>query len=64
MDYLDQYNLRQHKVAVDAAVRAGVGFIVYTSVVDAENSSLFLAPVYRATDIREYGIPYAFMRNN
>lgn len=58
--------IRQHKVAVDAAVRAGVGFIVYTSVVDADNSSLFLAPVYRATEefIRESGIPYAFLRNN
>jgi NAD(P)H dehydrogenase (quinone) len=58
--------IRQHKAAVDAAVRAGVGFIVYTSVVDAENSSLFLAPVYRATEafIRESGIPYAFLRNN
>lgn len=58
--------IRQHKAAVDAAVRAGVGFIVYTSVGDAENSSLFLAPVHRATEefIRESGIPYAFLRNN
>lgn len=57
---------RQHKAAVDAAVRAGVGFIVYTSVADADNSSLFLAPVHRATEefIRESGIPYAFLRNN
>ncbi|WP_433581121.1 SDR family oxidoreductase [Paenibacillus amylolyticus] len=58
--------IRQHKAAVDAAVRAGVGFIVYTSLVNAENSSLFLAPVYRATEgfIRESGIPFAFLRNN
>lgn len=58
--------IRQHKAAVDAAVRAGVGFIVYTSVGDADNSSLFLAPVHRATEefIRESGIPYAFLRNN
>lgn len=58
--------IRQHKAAVDAAVRAGVGYIVYTSVADADNSSLFLAPVHRATEefIRESGIPYAFLRNN
>lgn len=31
--------IRQHKAAVDAAVRAGVGFIAYTSVGHAESSS-------------------------
>ncbi|WP_342563552.1 SDR family oxidoreductase [Paenibacillus sp. FSL R7-0345] len=58
--------IRQHKAAVDAAVRAGVGFIAYTSVGHAESSSLFLAPVHKATEqfIRESGIPYAFLRNN
>lgn len=58
--------IRQHKAAVDAAVRTGVGFIVYTSVGHADQSSLFLAPVHRATEefIRESGIPYAFLRNN
>ncbi|WP_042200266.1 SDR family oxidoreductase [Paenibacillus camerounensis] len=58
--------IRQHKAAVDAAVRAGIGFIAYTSVGHADASSLFLAPVHRATEefIRESGIPYAFLRNN
>ncbi|WP_150269929.1 SDR family oxidoreductase [Paenibacillus tepidiphilus] len=58
--------IRQHKAAVDAAVRAGVGFIAYTSVGDADNSTLFLAPVHKATEgfIRESGIPYSFLRNN
>ncbi|MEC0168233.1 SDR family oxidoreductase [Paenibacillus graminis] len=58
--------IRQHKAAVDAAVRAGVGFIVYTSVGHADSSPLFLAPVHRATEefIRESGIPYSFLRNN
>ncbi|KWX69405.1 NmrA family protein [Paenibacillus riograndensis] len=58
--------IRQHKAAVDAAVRAKVGFIVYTSVGHADSSSLFLAPVHRATEefIRESGIPYSFLRNN
>ncbi|WP_379137399.1 SDR family oxidoreductase [Paenibacillus sp. sgz500958] len=58
--------IRQHKAAVDAAVRAGVGFIVYTSVGHADSSPLFLAPVHKATEafIRESGIPYSFLRNN
>ncbi|MCE3203947.1 SDR family oxidoreductase [Paenibacillus sonchi] len=58
--------IRQHKAAVDAAVSAKVGFIVYTSVGHADSSSLFLAPVHRATEefIRESGIPYSFLRNN
>lgn len=58
--------IRQHKAAVDAAVRAGVGFIVYTSVGRADSSSLFLAPVHKTTEqfIRESGIPYSFLRNN
>ncbi|KWX86264.1 NmrA family protein [Paenibacillus riograndensis] len=58
--------IRQHKAAVDAAVRAKVGFIVYTSVGHADSSSLFLAPVHRATEefIRESEIPYSFLRNN
>lgn len=58
--------IRQHKAAVDAAVRAGVSFIAYTSATNAEESSLFLAPVHRTTEgfIRESGIPYTFLRNN
>ncbi|AIQ49946.1 NmrA family protein [Paenibacillus sp. FSL R7-0273] len=62
----NETRIRQHKAAVDAAVRAGVSFIAYTSVGHADTSSLFLAPVHRATEefIRESGIPYAFLRNN
>ncbi|OKP99614.1 SDR family oxidoreductase [Paenibacillus sp. P46E] len=58
--------IRQHKAAVDAAVRAGVSFIVYTSVGHADSSTLFLAPVHKATEqfIRESGISYSFLRNN
>ncbi|MGG6311608.1 SDR family oxidoreductase [Paenibacillus macerans] len=58
--------IRQHSAAVSAAQRAGVRFIAYTSVVDAVNSSLALAPVHKATEeaILQTGIPYAFLRNN
>ncbi|HZG85663.1 SDR family oxidoreductase [Paenibacillus sp.] len=58
--------IRQHQAAVDAAKRAGVKFIAYTSVSHADTSSLFLAPVHKATEeaIRATGIPYSFLRNN
>lgn len=58
--------IRQHKAAVDAAVKAGVGFIAYTSVGLADKSELFLAEVHRITEeaIRATGIPYCFLRNN
>jgi len=58
--------IRQHQTAVEAAQRAGVKFIAYTSIVHADTSSLFLAPVHKATEeaIRATGIPYSFLRNN
>ncbi|UKS29740.1 SDR family oxidoreductase [Paenibacillus sp. HWE-109] len=62
----NETRIRQHQAAVSAAQRAGVGFIAYTSVTNAEETTLFLAPVHRATEdaIRKTGIPYAFLRNN
>ncbi len=56
----------QHLTAISAAKRAGVGFIAYTSVANADKNPLFLAPVHRATEeaIRKTGIPYSFLRNN
>ncbi|NOU72829.1 NAD(P)H-binding protein [Paenibacillus sp. LMG 31458] len=62
----NETRIRQHLAAVSAAERAGVGFIAYTSVTNAEESSLFLVPVHRATEeaIRKTGIPYSFLRNN
>lgn len=58
--------IRQHQAAVDAAKKAGVGFIAYTSVAKADASTLSLAEVHRATEeaIRATGIPYSFLRNN
>lgn len=62
----NETRIRQHLAAVSAAKRANVGFIAYTSVVDADHNPLDLAPVHRATEeaIRETGIPYSFLRNN
>jgi NAD(P)H dehydrogenase (quinone) len=58
--------IRQHKIALQAARAAGVGFIAYTSLANASHNSLDLAEVHRATEeaIRATGIPYAFLRNN
>lgn len=58
--------IRQHMAAVEAAQRAGVKFIAYTSVVNAASNPLALAPVHKATEeaIAKTGIPYAFLRNN
>jgi len=58
--------IRQHTTAVDAAQKAGVGFIAYTSISNASNNPLGLAEVHRATEqaIHATGIPYAFLRNN
>lgn len=62
----NETRLRQHTAAVAAAQRANVGFIAYTSLANASESTLFLAPVHRATEeaIRKNGIPYSFLRNN
>ncbi|WP_058301171.1 SDR family oxidoreductase [Gorillibacterium timonense] len=58
--------IKQHKTAVDAAKRAGVKFIAYTSAPNATHSKLFLAEVHKATEeaIQATGIPYSFLRNN
>ncbi len=62
----NETRIRQHTNAVEAAARAKVGFIAYTSVGNASKNKLFLAPVHRATEeaILKTGIPYSFIRNN
>ncbi|WP_127587167.1 SDR family oxidoreductase [Paenibacillus koleovorans] len=56
----------QHKNAIHAAKANGARFLAYTSLADAQESGLSLAPDHQATEvaIRESGIPYAFLRNN
>lgn len=62
----NETRIRQHANAVTAANQAKVKFIAYTSLGNASESSLFLAPVHRATEeaILKTGIPYSFLRNN
>ncbi|MCM3129569.1 SDR family oxidoreductase [Paenibacillus provencensis] len=62
----NETRIRQHTNAVAAAERAGVKFIAYTSLANASESTIFLAPVHRATEeaIIKTGISYSFLRNN
>ena len=57
--------LTQHRNAVEAARRAGVGRIAYTSVLHAGTSPLGLAEEHRETEalIAASGIPYTLLRN-
>jgi NAD(P)H dehydrogenase (quinone) len=61
----DDERVAQHKRVVDAAVAAGVGHIIYTSVTEAATSPLTLAVVHKTTEevIAASGIPYTFLRN-
>lgn len=62
----NETRVRQHTNAVEAAARAKVGFIAYTSLGNAAESKLFLAPPHQAAEqaILKTGIPYSFLRNN
>lgn len=55
----------QHAAVVDAAKRAGVRLLAYTSVLRAETSKLGLAAEHKATEaiVRASGVPYVFLRN-
>ncbi len=56
---------QQHAAVIDAAKRAGVGLIAYTSCLRADTSKLGLAAEHKATEerIRVSGLPYVFLRN-
>lgn len=62
----NETRIRQHTSAVAAAERARVNFIAYTSLGNASESKMFLAPPHKATEeaILKTGIAYSFLRNN
>lgn len=62
----NEARIRQHRNAVAAAERAQVKFIAYTSIGNARDSKMFLAPPHQAAEeaILKTGIPYSFLRNN
>lgn len=55
----------QHKNAIDAAKRAGVGLIAYTSILHADTSPLGLADEHKQTEamLKASGVPYVLLRN-
>ncbi|MGA1838000.1 SDR family oxidoreductase [Herbiconiux sp. 11R-BC] len=55
----------QHANAIDAAVRAGVTHLVYTSAPKATDTALILAPEHKATEeaIAASGLPATILRN-
>lgn len=56
----------QHRNAIDAAVRAGAGRIVYTSAPRATDTDLVLAPEHAETErlLAASGLPVTVLRNN
>lgn len=62
----NETRIRQHANAVAAAERAGINFIAYTSVANAQESKNLFAPTHKATEqaILKTGISYSFLRNN
>ncbi|GAA3020652.1 SDR family oxidoreductase [Streptomyces fulvorobeus] len=61
----DDIRIVQHRAAVEAAAKAGVGLIAYTSVTAAPTSPLGLARVHRDTEqaIADSGLPAVLLRN-
>jgi NAD(P)H dehydrogenase (quinone) len=56
---------RQHTNIIEAAKKAGIKWIVYTSLLHADTSSINLAGEHIATEakLKESGIPYTLLRN-
>lgn len=60
-----QDRVGQHRRVIEAAKRADVALIAYTSILDADNSQLMLAEDHKATErmLRDSGLPWVFLRN-
>jgi NAD(P)H dehydrogenase (quinone) len=55
----------QHRNVIDAAKKAGVALLAYTSILRADTSPLGLAAEHAATEayLRESGLPFVLLRN-
>lgn len=55
----------QHQAVVDAARAAGVKLLVYTSILNADSSTLLLSQEHKATEayLRASGMPFTLLRN-
>jgi NAD(P)H dehydrogenase (quinone) len=58
--------VKQHRSVIDAARRAGVKLLAYTSILRADTSPLALTAEHKETEslIRASGIPFALLRNS
>ena len=56
---------RQHKNVIDAAKKAGVGYVAYTSILRADETPIKLGDEHRATEatLAESGLSYDVIRN-
>ncbi|HEY0934262.1 MAG TPA: NAD(P)H-binding protein [Trebonia sp.] len=56
----------QHRNVIDAAREAGTGLVAYTSIVNAEATTISLAADHQATEklLRASGVPYVLLRNS
>lgn len=56
----------QHQNVIDAAKRAGVGLLAYTSIAKADHTSVPLAADHQATEraLVDSGLPYTMLRNS
>jgi len=55
----------QHKTVIDAAKKAGIELLVYTSILRADSTPLALGGEHLATEqyLKDSGVPYAVLRN-
>jgi NAD(P)H dehydrogenase (quinone) len=58
--------VRQHRNAIDAARRAGTGLLAYTSIANADTTTMRLAEEHQATEaaLRASGLPWVLLRNS
>ena len=59
------HRVPQHQAVIDAARTAGVTLLAYTSILNADSSTLLLAKEHQPTEayIRASGVPFTFLRN-
>ena len=55
-----------HRNVIDAAREAGTGLVAYTSIVNAETTTIRLAADHQATEqlLRDSGVPHVLLRNS
>ena len=55
----------QHQAVIDAAKAAGVKLLAYTSILNADSSTLLLSQDHKATEaaLRNSGVPFTLLRN-